>query len=489
MLRPHKKPLLTRLRGRKKSLALFLAVAHTLGAIHSVQAIMETRTAQGAIAWAISLNTFPYIAVPAYWVFGRTAFRGYVQKRQEQLSATDPFDGAFMAQVDEAGLRYDSDRPRVHLLEQLTKLPATIGNEVELLRNGEEIFPSIFDGIDAATDYVLLQFYIVRDDELSREMQERLRAAAARGVRVYLLYDEIGSFQLPRGYFNPLRADGVDVRAFHSTQGRANRFQINFRNHRKIVVVDGRTAWVGGVNLGDEYMSRNPRWSPWIDTMVRIVGPAVQAVQAPFLEDWYWASDEIIPLEWTPQPAPSGTSLPVLSVPTGPADEFETCALYFLDAIQNATERFWVASPYFVPDEQIVSALQLAAMRGVDVRVLVPDDCNHRLVRLSGWTYVAALEAAGVQVYRHMEGFLHHKIMLVDSDIAAVGTANFDNRSFRLNFEIQIEVHDAGFAQEVEALFLRDFEASRLSSAAELEARRFPIRLAARIARLMAPVQ
>jgi cardiolipin synthase len=474
---------------KRRFLALFMALAHLVGALTSVQAVMETRTAQGAIAWTVSLNTIPYVAVPAYWIFGRTKFNGYVNKRRADLEDTNPLIHDFITRAGTAGLLVPAETSRVRLQQRLAKLPATLGNDVELLCNGKEIFPSIFSGIDQATHYVLVQFYIVRDDSVGRDLQQRLLAAAGRGARVYFLYDEIGCHQLPRAYLDKLRAGGVAVRAFHSTQGDANRFQLNFRNHRKMVVVDGRAAWVGGANVGDEYLGRHPRRTPWVDTMVKVTGPAVQAVQVPFLEDWHWASGETLALDWTPVAAPSGVSRKVLCLPTGPADRFETCALYFLNAINAATNRFWIASPYFVPDEPIVSALKLAALRGVDVRVLVPDDCNHTLVRLSGWSFVAPLEEAGVTIYRHTNGFMHHKIMLADGDSAAVGTANFDNRSFRLNFEITLEVRDVEFARQIEAVFQRDFADARLSSAKELEARRFPVRLAVRLARLMAPVQ
>ncbi len=466
-----------------------VVAAHLAGALTSVQAIMETRTAQGAIAWAVSLNTIPYAAVPAYLAFGRTKFNGYVKKRQEQVDETDPVVRRFIELARKEGLLVANPEGVPPLLERLTKLPATVGNEVELLRNGEAIFPSIFEGMAQARDYLLVQFYIVRDDELGRELQRHLLEAAARGVRVNFLYDEVGSYQLSRAYLDILRRAGVQVRAFNSTQGRSNRFQINFRNHRKIVVADGRHAWVGGANVGDEYMGRHPRLTPWIDAMVKVTGPAVQLVQVPFLEDWYWASGQILAMDWTPRAAPSGASQPVIVVPSGPADRFETCALYFLNAINTARSRFWIASPYFVPDEQIVSALQMAALRGVDVRIIAPDDCDNTLVRLSGWSFVAPLKKAGVNIYRHTAGFLHHKAMLVDDNIAAVGTANFDNRSFRLNFEITLEVRDAEFAREVEAMFLDDFADSRLSTAEELEQRSFFFRLLVRVARLMAPVQ
>ncbi|KIH78180.1 cardiolipin synthetase [Geoalkalibacter ferrihydriticus DSM 17813] len=474
---------------QKRFFALFVTLAHIAGALTSVQAVMETRTAQGAIAWAVSLNTIPIAAVPAYWAFGRTKFQGYVKKRQEKIDETNPLVRHFIDLAREEQFLVSNRTRETPLLERLTNLPATVGNDVQLLRNGEEIFPSIFRGMEKAEDYLLVQFYIVRDDNLGRELQARLLAAAQRGVRVKFLYDEIGSYQLPRSYLDTLRESGVQVSAFNSTQGRANPFQINFRNHRKIVVVDGRHAWVGGANVGDEYLGLHPRLTPWVDAMVKVTGPAVQALQVPFLEDWFWASGEMLDLDWTPRAAPNGTSRTVFILPTGPADRFETCALYFLHSINSASHRLWIASPYFVPDEQIVSALQLAALRGVDVRILVPEDCDNRLVRLSGWSYVAALEKAGVKVYRYTNGFLHHKTMLLDNETSAVGTANFDNRSFRLNFEITLEVQDEEFAREVEEMLLQNFSESRLSSAQELEQRSFPFRLAVRVARLLAPIQ
>ena len=474
---------------KKRFVALFVLLAHLAGALASVNAIMETRTAQGAIAWAVSLNSFPYVAVPAYLAFGRTRFQGYVKKRQASVDETTPVVYRIIEEAAARNFLVDDLAGQPPLLERLTNLPATLGNEVELLRNGTEIFPSLFAGMDEARDYLLVQFYIVRDDGLGRELQSRLLAAAARGVRVHFLYDEIGSYQLPRRYLETLRNGGVEVFAFNSTQGAANRFQINFRNHRKIVVVDGRCAWVGGANVGDEYLGLHPRLTPWIDAMVKVSGPAVQLIQVPFLEDWYWASGNLLDIDWLADAAPSGRSKTIAVIPSGPADRFETCALYFLDVIHNARTRFWVASPYFVPDEQIVSALQMAALRGVDVRILLPEDCDNLLVRLSGWSYVASLEKAGVLVYRMTDGFLHHKAMLVDEDISAIGTANFDNRSFRLNFEITLEVRDETFAREVEAMFLEDFGRSRRSSAAELDERSFFFRLAVRVARLMAPIQ
>jgi cardiolipin synthase len=308
-------------------------------------------------------------------------------------------------------------------------------------------------------------------------------------VRVYFLYDDVGSHALSRSYKNELREAGVEVFNFHTRQSPRNRFQINFRNHRKIVVVDGRVAWIGGHNVGDEYLGRDPKFGHWRNTHVRIEGPAATAAQLSFAEDWNWATGSVPELNWTPESASDGSDVPVLIIPTGPADEFETAALMFTHAINSATERIWIASPYFVPDEGLMSALQLAGLRGVDVRILIPDKADHPLIYLAAFSYFDDALAAGVQFYKYADGFMHQKVILVDDVAASVGTANFDNRSFRLNFEITAMVADSTFVEEVEHMLQNDFAASRKVGPNEYSERPFWFRLAVRLARLTAPIQ
>jgi cardiolipin synthase len=370
----------------------------------------------------------------------------------------------------------------------LAFMPFTHSNRAELLIDGCNTFDAIFAEIDAARSYILAHYYILKDDDTGRDFQSRLIAKARAGVRVYLLYDEIGSLGLPDAYLDALRRAGVQVRPFHSTKGKANRFQLNFRNHRKIVVVDGRTAFVGGLNVGDEYIEGTPKLGMWRDTHLKMTGPSVQCTQLVFLEDWYWASHQIPELDWAPQASENGDRK-ILVLPTGPADELESCGLFFLETINGARQRLWIASPYFVPDRQIVSALQLAALRGVDVRLMLPQKADHLLVYLSSFSYLEEAEKAGVRIFRYQPGFLHHKVLLVDDELAAVGTANLDNRSFRLNFEITIVVNDRGFAGEVDDMFRNDLAHCRQTHPQDLTERRLWFRVAVRISRLLAPLQ
>jgi cardiolipin synthase A/B len=468
--------------------AVVVPIVHLTGLYCAGRAIMHTRTAPGAIAWAVSLLALPYIAVPLYAVFGRRKFVGYINARRRGDHEIQHIASELTRHEEQFRTRFETRKGRLRAAEQLAKMPFTAGNEATLLIDGEATFDSIFEGIDAATDYVLIQFYIVEDDGLGHRLKEKLVARAAEGIRVFFLFDEIGSHSLPRSYLDELRDAGVRVHPFHTTRGRKNRFQINFRNHRKIVIVDGRCAWVGGHNVGDAYLGLSAKMGAWRDTHCKVEGPAVQCVQLSFLEDWYWASHSVPRLEWQPQSAPGG-EIDVLAVPSGPADSYETASLLFVMAINSATERLWIASPYFVPDDRVVAALQLAALRGVDVRVVLPEKADHLLMYLSAFSYIEELGDAGVKILRYQPGFLHQKTFLVDDKIAAIGTANLDNRSFRLNFEITLVFLSEAFTEECAEMFEADFERCKPFDREQLARRSFGFRFLVRASRLLAPVQ
>lgn len=480
-------PAPVRKRYRWRWLAAALTLAHLTGFVSSIDALMSARTPQGTVAWIVSLNAMPYLAVPAYWIFGRDRFQGYVIARRDVDSALAE---ALTTKTEELwSHRYYSEAPNKHLhgVEMLAKWPILGGNEVQLLVDGEAAFESIFEGIASAKRYLLVQFYTVRADGVGLELQRRLIERAGAGVTVFFLYDEIGSYRLPASYLQTLEAAGVRVHRFHSTRGWGNRFQLNFRNHRKIVVADGERGWVGGLNVADEYLGLDPRVGPWRDTHLRIDGPAALALQAVFLEDWHWATQEIPDLPWEPT-ARSQQGVPVLILPSGPADRFETASLMMQQVIHAAQERIWIASPYFVPDEGVIGMLKLAALSGVDVRILIPERPDNLLTYFAAYAFVGPLLEAGVRIYRYQDGFLHGKAFVVDDAGGAVGTVNLDNRSFRLNFEVTAMVFDRGFTAELEAMFETDFELSREMNLRELERQSIWHRIASRAAYLLAPV-
>jgi cardiolipin synthase A/B len=474
-------------RRRRGAWAIFLLLAHSLGFVSSLHALMATRTPQGAIAWITALNTFPYVAVPAYWVFGRTKFQGYVIARRDldsALAASLADKKAAIGTQKVSGPRESRD---VRALEALARTPFVDGNALELLIDGEATFGSMFQGIDAARRYVLVQTYILRDDEIGRALQRRLIERAQAGLEVHLLYDEIGSYTLPASHVRALTDAGVRVNRFHSTRGFGNRFQLNFRNHRKVMVVDGEQGWLGGFNFGNEYMGREEDGGPWRDTHLRIEGPAVLNLQLAFVEDWHWATDEVLELPWTP-PVPADEQVPVLILPSGPSDRVETASLMMQQLIHGARQRIWLSSPYFVPDEGVLAALKVAALAGVDVRVLIPEESDNPLVHMAAYAFIGPLLDAGVSLHRYQAGFLHGKAGLVDDDIAWVTSVNLDNRSFRLNFEMTAIAIDQAFASQMERMLLEDMRRSRVMEAEGINDKPLWFRIASRAAYLFAPV-
>lgn len=467
--------------------AIVVALVEVLGILAAIHAVMNTRTSQGAIAWGISLVTFPWLTLPLYAVFGRSKFKGYAVTRHLGDEKARHVIEECHKEAAEGDLILKEQARFEGALTRLVDLPITRFNKSRLLVDGEATFQRIFDGIAAAVDYILVEFYIVKDDKLGRELQSLLINKARENVSVYFLYDEIGSHKLPARYTREMNAAGVVTSAFHTTQGKTNQFQLNFRNHRKIVVVDGKMAFVGGHNVGDEYVTGHPKLGPWRDTHVELTGPVVQEVQFCFVQDWFWATSSIPELNWHLAKSANGNE-ETLVIPSGPADPFETCALMFTHAINSARERIWIASPYFVPDSQIIGALKLAALRGVDVRILIPEKPDHRIVYLASFAYYRDILPIGIQLYRFTGGFMHQKVFLVDSTCAAVGTANLDNRSFRLNFELTLLNYDRSFIDQVDEMLQDDFSRSRKAAMEDFTQRPFYFQLAVRFASLLSPI-
>lgn len=468
-------------------ITFIVAVFYIGGILAAVNAIMTTRTAQGAVAWSVSLVTFPFVALPAYFVFGRSKFEGTMAAYDQSRDEIDKVVAKFRENMQPWNVPTDETPSVYQSVRQLANMEMTHSNRAELLINGDATFTSILDGVAKAEHYVLFQFYMFHDDNIGRKVQEALIEKAKTGVRVYVLYDEVGSHGLPDSYVEKLRAAGVKVSSFKPTQGSGNRFQINFRNHRKMVVVDGITGWVGGHNVGDEYMGRDPEFSPWRDTHVRLDGPVAIQMQLVILADWYWATRELLDVNWQPQAA-EGSNVKAMIVPFAPSSKFETAGLFFVTALNSAKERIWLSAPYFVPDEAIFKALQLAALRGVDVRIITTGKPDSWPVYLAAFHYIYRLRDLGIKFYSYQPGFLHEKVMLVDDEFSTVGTPNFDNRSFRLNFEVTSLIADKAFASEMETMFEQDFAHAVLIDPDALEKKPFWWRFGVNLSRLAAPV-
>jgi cardiolipin synthase len=468
-------------------IGIFLALIHFGGILASIDVIMNGRTSQGTIAWVILLLLFPYISLPLYIIFGNRKFSGYVNARKIKAGELNTLAQELINQLPSDCAILKKDYKTMHTTEKLAKMPFTKGNKISLLIDGKNTFAEIFNEIDKAKEYIIVQFFIIKNDGLGNKLKNKLINKAKEKIKIYLLYDEIGCFGLPKKYFEDLRNAGINVQSFKTKKGWTNPFQLNFRNHRKIVIVDGNTAFVGGHNVGDEYLGLSKKFGHWRDTHTKIQGPAVQAVQLAFLEDWYWATKNIPKFKWSSPLYFENHHILVL--PSGPADELETCSLFFQYAINYAKKRIWITSPYFVPEPQIISSLHLAAIRGVDVRIMLPEKPDHILVYLSSFAFLDDLTKSGVKFYRYKKGFLHQKVMLIDDDVSTVGTVNFDNRSFHINFEITLLTVDKKFTKEVEKMLENDFKECRMLQSNEYKNKPFWFKVAVRIATLMSPIQ
>lgn len=461
--------------------AVVLASAEVGGVLLAVDAVMRRRSSQGAIAWVVGLVAMPLIAIPVYILFGRTRFQGYVEALRDKEAELGDELADWFERMSEAGAE---PREGLAVLEAVVRrlggLPFTRGNRVELLVDAEATYGAMIAAIAAARTDVLLQSYIVRDDRSGRAVRDALIERARSGVRVHFLYDEIGCFQLPASFLDPMRAASVEVSAFRTTRGARNRFQINFRNHRKLLIVDGRVGFIGGHNLGDEYLG-------FRDTHLRIEGPAAQQMQLTFLKDWYWATRRLAPASMDVHFDPD-QDLAVSIANTGPADSVPNCSVLFATLMHTARRRLWIASPYFVPDDVMVRALQAAALRGVDVRILLPDRADLLLVELASYTYYADMLDCGVKLLRYRDSFMHQKVILVDDELAGVGTVNLDHRSLYLNFEETALVADRDFAAQIEAMLQADLERCDVVRRSDYDRKPLHLRIAAQVARLASPL-
>ncbi|WP_029040166.1 cardiolipin synthase [Cucumibacter marinus] len=465
-------------------IATLYAANYVLAGLCAIREVMNSRTAQASIAWLLSLGLLPFPTTFVYLVIGWKHFDSYAEIQTHSGRDQREKRAAELELIDNEAQR---NWPVLH---RVAEVPFLRGNKTELLIDGDAAFASMLDGIARARSYILVQFYIVRDDDLGNRFADALIERARAGVKVYFLYDDAGSFWLSRSYKRRLREAGVALVSFNHRHRFLRIYgptRINYRNHRKILVADGLEAWVGGLNVGDEYLGLDPKIGPWRDTHVHVRGPAAQACGLVFREDWAWSTGEELPAA-VPEDLGEVGDQSVLVMPTGPADPLEDCAIAFAEVIARARKRLWIVSPYFVPARDIQTALYAASMRGVDVKILLPEKPDHMLVWLASMAHADIMAAHNIEVFRYREGFLHQKVILCDDELAGVGTVNFDYRSFNINFEITLWFTGREMVDNVKDMLERDFAKSLLTTQDELQERNFFFRLACQTAKLFSPV-
>ncbi len=464
---------------------LILAVVIGQAIAVGITVVMERRSPSASLAWLLTLILLPGVGILLYGFIGRRAMRRARRRRSHARPPSLPARARCMSsELDAAAPPPGADLFRLGIRSGGHQV--THRNRVEHLRDAEAFYPRLEEAVAAARETVHLVFYIYRGDQAGARLLDALCAKAAEGVEVRLLVDGWGSFGLDPSFLAPL----LDARArfayYLPPRIRLRSSRLNFRNHRKLVCVDGRVGFVGGINVGNEYLGRDPRLGAWRDTMLRIEGPAVAAMEEVFIEDWRIATGEELDAAAFPATGPGDALVQVL--PSDPGDPWQPIRTALFQGIAGSRRRAWLTSPYFVPDESVRTALLAAALRGVDVRILLPGRSDMRLVQAAGRSYYPELLRAGVRIYEYQAGFVHAKTLIVDDSVASVGSANMDIRSFELNHEVNVIVSDTTLVDRMEQEFLRDLDDATEIIAGELDARPYLTRLGDNTARLLSPL-
>lgn len=477
-------------------LSILLAFFFILNFILSgVVIFLERRNIGATWAWLLVLLFIPVAGFIIYLVFGQNLSRRriFYWKDQEKIGIkeisnrqinllrnnTFPFH-------DERTVQY---KELVYMLLVNDDAVMSHDNDVEIFIDGDDKFQSLFKDIRKAKNHIHLLYYIVRNDLLGKKLVELLTEKAKEGVKVRFLYDDMGSRKLPRKFFKKLVEAGGEVAAFFPAKIPMLNLRVNFRNHRKLAIIDGEIGYIGGFNIGDEYLGLDKKFGYWRDTHLKITGKAVYAMQTRFVLDWNQASSKEIRYEerYFPEIQSVGyTDVQIVS--SGPDSEWEQIKNGYIKMINSAKKYIYMQTPYFIPDDSLLNALKLAVLSGVDVRLMIPNKPDHMFVYWATYSNVGDLLKTGARVYVYENGFIHAKMLIVDGKIATVGTANIDNRSFRLNFEVNAFLYSHHLSKKLENIYKDDMEKSKeLTLEAYLQRPR-SIRFKESVSRLLSPI-
>ncbi len=443
----------------------------------AVTSAFQSRTPQGTMAWFIALTLFPFLAVPAFLLFGKKKIEDYDQYDRELLDVRRQIESGI------APFRVTKETTPLERFLVHTNIDFLGGHEAKLLLNGRETFNEMLTSINNAQSYIFLQMYIFRTDKIGSVFAEALITKAREGVRIYVLYERLG-IRMSRTILQNMKDAGVSLGEFSPI--RLNKLQLNFRNHRKLLIIDGATGFFGGINIGDDYLGYYPHIGDWRDTNVRIRGPVASLAQIDFIKDWRFSQGEAIDSRLAPPVAPGKCQ--ILLVNSGPSQERSLNLLNHIEIINSASHRLWIANPYIVPPQGILDALFIAAIRGVDVRILVPSKSDNLLVALAMEVHLERLVKAGIRVYKYRRGMMHQKVILLDEKIAVIGSSNFDFRSMYINFENSIITDDGELIKDIDLYLRRDFDASVELDRLDFRRRTFRHRLASHLANSLAPI-
>jgi cardiolipin synthase A/B len=471
----------------------FLSLLISLSVIFIAFVIfLENRHPTQTITWLVVLGSFPLVGFFFYLLFGRNYRKEKMYRKKYFLDKqafltvegeNDPRSEEKLSLMGEHQARLFS------LAQKLGNSPISFDTSTKVLTNGEETFHHILEQINRARHHIHIEYYIVRDDGIGQEIKNLLIEKAAQGVEVRFLYDAVGSWKLSKKYINDLKNAGIETVCFGPVKLPFLNNKFNFRNHRKIIVIDGMIGFVGGLNIGDEYLGRNQTYGFWRDTHLMLRGEAVRSLQLIFLQDWYYMTNHsFLTAEYLSPQIDDTNHGGVQLIAGGPDNEWSVIKNIFFSMITSAKKSVWIASPYFIPDEDIFSAIKVAALSGIDVRLLVPNRPDKRIVFHASRSYFPELLEAGVKVYEYERGFMHSKIVIVDHELASIGTSNMDMRSFHLNFEVNAFLFRTKSTQKLVAEYINDLEYAEELELDSFRKRHIGLRLIESTARLLSPL-
>lgn len=439
------------------SILIIVIYAYTLVSTISVL-LLENRNPAKSLSWVLVLLFLPFLGMFFYVLFGQDVRKRKIisKKAVHPVYHTSEFK---TYDQDNSTLIESKYHNIIKLLSRNSDAGVFHNNKIEVLSNGESTFNAVFDAIQHAKEHIHIEFFIFDDDKISNQLRELLIQKANEGVRIRMIYDYWGSFDLSKRYLKSLRDAGVYVRSFlpFKFRFRFSSSDINYRNHRKVVIVDGRIGFTGGLNVADRYIYGNTLGF-WRDTFISIEGAAVHALQHLFLSDWYFVERKMITdLKYYPKALNYGQNAMQL-VSSGPDSDWEAIMQGIAAAINTATSYIYIQTPYFMPNEIIANAIHMAALSGVEVCLMIPQKSDAKLSDASSSSYLGRALEAGVKVYRYKDGFLHSKAIVIDDYISIVGSCNMDERSFAQNYEANAFVYDKETALKLKQLFYDDTE-------------------------------
>ena len=464
-----------------------IIAAYAITVISCVAVVLkENRNPIRSIAWVIALIFLPVIGLIFYLFFGRSLKGQHMISRLNKRKILNRMAPRHV-NLNSQNLNV-SERNLVKLCRNICPSFYTVNNKIDIFTSGRDKFVALKHDLRRAKKSIFLQYYIFSDDTIGQEISEILIEKAREGVEVKVIYDNVGSFSSKRDFFRRMNENGVVTHPFLKVTFPQLANRINWRNHRKIVVIDGTIGYIGGMNIADRYYYDSSEDRVWRDTHFRVTGDIVESLLYSFVVDWNFKNQPLTINYPKAPPVPFQNNIGMQLVTSGPLDTWENVSLCYLKAISGATKNIYIQTPYFLPTDALRHALEAAALSKIDVRIMIPRRTDSKTLQLASFSYVTQCLKAGIKVYLYNPGMLHAKCMIIDDNITTVGSTNFDFRSFENNFECSLMVYDRDFNRRMRDIFFEDLKQCTKLTVPSWHKRPLPQRFAESILRLISPI-